>query len=66
MENYPSNFAGKMARCPICEYKSGDPSNLARHVATVHGDTSLKCPHCESVYNRQDHLNEHIKAKHGP
>ena len=55
-----------MARCPFCEYKCGDPSNVARHVATVHHrDKSYKCPHCESVYNRQDNLNMHIKAKHG-
>ena len=40
-------------------------SDLLRHEITCHGDSQqFSCPHCETVFNRKDNLNNHLFKTH--
>ena len=59
------NFSVKMPECNLCDYTCGDDFNMQRHLKSVHGNQKFPCNQCDSVFNRRDHLKEHIQLKHG-
>ncbi|KIM24691.1 hypothetical protein M408DRAFT_75455 [Serendipita vermifera MAFF 305830] len=52
--------------CGLCGATLGNSSHLARHKASVHGQTYYPCTvsGCDFATSRQDSLNNHLRA-HG-
>ena len=59
------NFSATMPRFNLCEYVTGDPSHMQRHLKSVDGNQQFPCKLCDSVFNRHDSLKNHIQLKHG-
>ena len=56
------NFSAIMPRCNLCDYVSGNPSNMQRHLKSVHGNQQFPCKLCD---NDNDSLKGNIQLKHG-
>ncbi|WP_330925526.1 C2H2-type zinc finger protein [Candidatus Sororendozoicomonas aggregata] len=50
--------------CEICNKKLSCKRALSRHVK-MHTDKTLKCPHCEKLFSRPDHLRIHVRIHTG-
>ncbi|KAL3440149.1 hypothetical protein BJX65DRAFT_291024 [Aspergillus insuetus] len=60
-----TNFQCKWAGCRSSRNfrREGD---LIRHLRTIHiSPTAFVCPDCQRSFGRRDHLNEHVKRRHG-
>ena len=50
--------------CPQCDYKTGNVSDLGRHVRTVHEQRrDHACPHCDVAFGTAGHLRRQQQAQ---
>ena len=51
--------------CPQCDYKTGDASNLKKHVRTVHEQRKdHACPQCDATFGAASSLRTHLRTVH--
>jgi len=51
--------------CPQCDYKTGKPSDLRKHVHSVHEQRKdHACPHCDYKAGRAGDLSRHVRTVH--
>ena len=51
--------------CPQCDYKTGDVSNLNKHVRVVHEKRKdHTCPQCDAAFGEASTLKAHVRAVH--
>ena len=53
-----------MYQCPKCPALSADPSNLKRHIASVHERQVFCCAQCDFKDPKKKRLDEHIELEH--
>lgn len=58
-------------RCPYCEHKAKQRSNLRKHIRTQHlgknecgKEVKFKCPYCPYESNQRCNLKKHIGCQH--
>ena len=50
--------------CSQCNYKTGDRSNLFRHIKSIHKGVKYPCTQCDYKATVKNHLLRHIKSTH--
>ena len=51
--------------CPQCDYKTGNVSDLRKHVRTVHEQRrDHACPQCHAAFGRAGDLSRHMRTVH--
>ena len=51
--------------CPQCDYKTGNVSDLRRHVRTVHEQRKdHACPQCDAAFGQAGDLRKHVRTVH--
>ena len=51
--------------CPQCDYKTGNVSDLRKHVRTVHEQRrDHACPQCDAAFGVASKLTRHVRAVH--
>jgi len=53
-----------MYQCPKCTNIFSDPSNLKRHVQSIHEKQVFRCLHCDFEDNRKKRLEDHLLNAH--
>eukprot|EP00092_Neocalanus_flemingeri_P029795 GFUD01032349.1.p1 GENE.GFUD01032349.1~~GFUD01032349.1.p1 ORF type:complete len:823 (+),score=166.44 GFUD01032349.1:67-2535(+) len=53
-----------MYQCPKCTNVFSDPSNLKRHVQSIHEKQVFRCLHCDFEDNRKKRLEDHLLNAH--
>jgi len=51
-------------QCPKCTIVFSDPSNLKRHVQSIHEKQVFRCLHCDFEDNRKKRLEDHLMNAH--
>ena len=51
--------------CPQCDYKTGNVSDLRKHVRTVHEQRrDHACPQCDAAFGEAGTLRKHVRTVH--
>ena len=51
--------------CPQCDYKTGNVSDLRKHVRTVHEQRrDHACPQCDAAFGQASDLRTHVRTVH--
>jgi len=53
-----------MYQCPKCTNIFSDPSNLKRHIQSIHEKQVFRCLHCDFEDNRKKRLEDHLLNAH--
>lgn len=62
MERYNTSY--KFV-CLKCDFHTAIRQRMSRHLFWHTGNKPFNCSYCEHRTNRKDHLQQHIKLKHG-
>ena len=65
LKKHTNSVHAKKNNCQFCAKSFVCPSNLKRHVATVHEERKdFQCEICQKRFSWQGYLNQHVAAVH--